>query len=261
MTGLERSGIDTCTRRGICPWLRSSLNLWSRTGRLVAVGDIHGCVDELSVMLEAISPASADTIVFLGDYVDRGPSSRDVIDRLIRLRDSGRCRTVFLRGNHEDMFLAFPGRWSPRRGVPLQRGRMTLASWPHSYLKGKKRSKYRPISTSFGAELEPSPSRSCSWHAGIHRCAPEDQKRKIFSGSVRSSSAIVTGSVRPSSSATHRSERLWRSPFKIGLDTGVYGNKLSASTSPRERCCKERLQGQDKTSPRTSRLRSTFTKA
>src|SRR5262245_64530946 len=81
----------------------------NRAGRLIAVGDIHGCVDELAVMLDTISPAPGDTIVFLGDYVDRGPSSRDVIDRLIELRDSGPCRTVFLRGNHEDMFLAFLG--------------------------------------------------------------------------------------------------------------------------------------------------------
>ncbi|HSD10614.1 MAG TPA: metallophosphoesterase family protein, partial [Candidatus Binatia bacterium] len=78
-------------------------------GRLLAVGDIHGCVDELSVLLDAIQPTGDDKLVFLGDYVDRGPSSRGVIDLLIELRDSGRCQTVFLRGNHEDMFLDFMG--------------------------------------------------------------------------------------------------------------------------------------------------------
>ena len=49
-------------------------------GRLFAIGDIHGCVDELAAMLRAIAPIRGDTVVFVGDYVDRGPAARDVID-------------------------------------------------------------------------------------------------------------------------------------------------------------------------------------
>ena len=77
--------------------------------RTFVVGDIHGCADEADRLLDALAPSSTDTVVFLGDYIDRGPASKAVIDRLLRLRHEG-PRCVFLKGNHEDMFLAFLGR-------------------------------------------------------------------------------------------------------------------------------------------------------
>jgi Calcineurin-like phosphoesterase len=76
--------------------------------RLFAIGDIHGCADELDAMLEAIAPAPGDTVVFVGDYVDRGPSSRDVIERVLEVEKTG-AECVFLKGNHEDMMLSFLG--------------------------------------------------------------------------------------------------------------------------------------------------------
>ncbi|MEA2679147.1 MAG: serine/threonine protein phosphatase 1, partial [Candidatus Binataceae bacterium] len=82
-------------------------------GRLFAIGDIHGCPDELAAILKAIAPARADTVVFVGDYVDRGPSARDVIDQMIELQ-KGEAEIVFLKGNHEDMmlsYLGFPGHY------------------------------------------------------------------------------------------------------------------------------------------------------
>ncbi len=70
------------------------------------IGDIHGCIDELNYLLDAIAPTSDDTVCFLGDYIDRGPSPKAVIDRLIRLQTEGPT-CVFLKGNHEDMLLAY----------------------------------------------------------------------------------------------------------------------------------------------------------
>lgn len=69
--------------------------------RTFAIGDIHGCSTLLDELLEVIRPTPEDRLVFLGDYVDRGPNSRGVLDRLITLRDNP--RVVFLRGNHELM--------------------------------------------------------------------------------------------------------------------------------------------------------------
>ena len=77
-------------------------------GRLFAIGDVHGCPDELSAMLKAIAPAAGDTVVFVGDYVDRGPSARDVIELVLDL-ERGHAECVFLKGNHEDMMLSFLG--------------------------------------------------------------------------------------------------------------------------------------------------------
>ncbi len=78
------------------------------TGRLFAIGDIHGCPDELEAMLQAIAPGAGDTVVFVGDYVDRGPSARAVIDLALALEKT-HAEVVFLKGNHEDMMLSFLG--------------------------------------------------------------------------------------------------------------------------------------------------------
>lgn len=72
-------------------------------GRLIALGDIHGCLRPLETLLSTINPSRDDTLVFLGDYVDRGPDSRGVLDRLIPLPDQ--CQAVFLLGNHDEMML------------------------------------------------------------------------------------------------------------------------------------------------------------
>lgn len=78
--------------------------------RLYAVGDIHGCADQLDALLTLIDNEPADglekQLVFLGDYVDRGPDSRRVVDRLIAVGEE-RPRTVFLKGNHEAAMLDF----------------------------------------------------------------------------------------------------------------------------------------------------------
>jgi len=55
---------------------------------LYAVGDIHGEVEKLDMLLEKLPLQAGDRLVFLGDYVDRGLGSRAVVDRLIALRNS-----------------------------------------------------------------------------------------------------------------------------------------------------------------------------
>ncbi len=72
--------------------------------RTIAIGDIHGCSQALAVLLDAIAPTSDDTLVLLGDYVDRGPDSHGVIEELIALQS--RCQVIPLVGNHELMMLA-----------------------------------------------------------------------------------------------------------------------------------------------------------
>ncbi len=69
--------------------------------RTIAIGDIHGCSAALDALVEAIRPGPDDYVVTLGDYINRGPDSRGVIERLIALKD--RCRLVPLLGNHEEM--------------------------------------------------------------------------------------------------------------------------------------------------------------
>ena len=73
------------------------------TARTIAIGDIHGCSAALRALIRAIDPEPGDTIVTLGDYVDRGPDSRGVIDEILGLEK--RCRVVPILGNHELMLL------------------------------------------------------------------------------------------------------------------------------------------------------------
>lgn len=78
-----------------------------------AIGDIHGRLDLLEPLIEAItadaaaSMASRKVVVFLGDYIDRGPASRGVIQYLARLRAILEIEWRFLRGNHEQAMLDF----------------------------------------------------------------------------------------------------------------------------------------------------------
>lgn len=79
--------------------------------RVYAIGDIHGCDDLLSGLLEAVfEETSKDPVppllIFLGDYVDRGPGSRQVIDQLLDLRNRAPSAR-FLCGNHEEAMLHF----------------------------------------------------------------------------------------------------------------------------------------------------------
>lgn len=72
-------------------------------GRILAVGDIHGCEISLGRLLQELHPDQEDTVVLLGDVVDRGPATRQVLERLIKLR--GETNLVCVRGNHEEMML------------------------------------------------------------------------------------------------------------------------------------------------------------
>ena len=72
--------------------------------RVIAIGDIHGCIHALVALLEAIQPSHEDQIVVLGDFIDQGHETRSVIDRLIELGNE--CQCVCLMGNHEEMLLA-----------------------------------------------------------------------------------------------------------------------------------------------------------
>lgn len=72
-------------------------------GRLIAIGDIHGYNVPLQTLLHAIAPTQDDTIVTLGDYIDRGPDSKGVIETLLQWGQ--KTQIVALMGNHEEMML------------------------------------------------------------------------------------------------------------------------------------------------------------
>jgi len=201
--------------------------------RTFVVGDLHGCIDELNVLLDAIAPTAEDAICFLGDYIDRGPSPRGVIDRLLRLRREG-PQCTFLKGNHEDMFLAYLG-YSGHHGEAFlwNGGDITLESYEVESIGD----------VDLAAQLPPSHLDFLlglrSWarfddflcvHAGLRPTRPWDDQdsedllwiREDFITAPHPYPFTVLYGHTP-----HRQIRL-DLPYKIGLDTGVvYGNFLS----------------------------------
>lgn len=72
-------------------------------GRTIAITDIHGEKAKLDSVLEKLEICPDDTIIFLGDYIDRGPDSRGVVDRIIQMSEI--CNCVYLKGSHEYAYL------------------------------------------------------------------------------------------------------------------------------------------------------------
>jgi len=71
--------------------------------RTLVIGDIHGCLTALRTLIDAVRPGRDDVLVTLGDYVDRGPDSKGVLDLLIQLESETQLKPIM--GNHEILFL------------------------------------------------------------------------------------------------------------------------------------------------------------
>jgi diadenosine tetraphosphatase ApaH/serine/threonine PP2A family protein phosphatase len=202
-------------------------------GRLFAIGDIHGCPDELAVMLKTIAPRAGDTVVFIGDYIDRGPSARDVIDQVLDL-ERGDSELVLLKGNHEDMMLSFlglPGNYG--ESFLFNGGVATLESYGVGEANLSRAIEHVP-----DAHLEFMSRLAVSYlrppylfvHAGIMptRQLEEQQtedllwiRQEFIFNPHRIDATVVFG---------HTPMRgvMIDLPYKLGIDTGlVYGGKLT----------------------------------
>ncbi len=84
-------------------------------GRTIAIGDIHGCSTALAALADAIDPQPDDTLVTLGDYVNKGPDSKGVLDFLLKLESC--CQLVPLLGNHDAIMLG------------VMEGRLAFEGW------------------------------------------------------------------------------------------------------------------------------------
>jgi serine/threonine protein phosphatase 1 len=95
--------------------------------RILAIGDIHGCHRALTTLLDVVAPRPDDLLVTLGDYVDRGPDSRAVLDLLVALHAGGRLAA--LRGNHDLMMVEAHRRQAGDAMWLACGGRQTLLSY------------------------------------------------------------------------------------------------------------------------------------
>jgi serine/threonine protein phosphatase 1 len=200
------------------------------------IGDIHGCVRELACLIEHLPLESQDQLVFLGDYIDRGPDSRGVVSYLLDLQKETSYDMVFLKGNHEDMLLSY-------LGIAGQHGEMffynggqaTLASYGLSAQNLSSQALLAAMPSGhieFYQELKSycTVGTYLCVHAGIHpQKSLQDQteaellwiRNKFIYSSHALPYTILFGH-------TPQTDVFYDLPYKIGLDTGlVYGNKLS----------------------------------
>jgi serine/threonine protein phosphatase 1 len=218
-------------------------------GRLFAIGDIHGCVDELSRLLDAIPAGADDTVVFVGDYIDRGPSARRVIELLLDWRTRTAARAVFLKGNHEDMALAFLGRGGQWGEAWLRNGGVaSLRSYdadPHGPLEDVV-ARIPQAHVDFMASLEP----HFQWgpylivHAGIRPGVPLAEQRQEDLLWIREEFLDFPHDLGSTVVFGHTPYRrvVVELPYKIGIDTGcVYGGALTCVSLPDARTFQIRL--------------------
>ncbi|MGH7823736.1 MAG: metallophosphoesterase family protein [Candidatus Binatia bacterium] len=200
------------------------------------IGDIHGCCDELACLIEHLPMAESDRIVFLGDYVDRGPDSNGVISYLLDLAGQTSNELVFLKGNHEDMFLAY-------LGLPGQYGDMflyngggaTLASYGitnHPASGDTVLPQLPPAHVEFLRKLRPYylADRVLCVHAGVHPLKTLEEQTETETLWIRNEFIYNRHRLPYTVIFGHTPQReiLFDLPYKIGIDTGlVYGNKLS----------------------------------
>jgi serine/threonine protein phosphatase 1 len=203
--------------------------------RCFVIGDIHGCLNELRYLIEGLPLARRDRLIFLGDYVDRGPDSNGVVSYLIELQKNSPYDFVFLKGNHEDMFLSY-------LGLPGQHGDMFLVNG------GKVTLESYGLSTNRDPKelLAQIPSQHVDFyqnlinyyiaepflcvHAGVHPLKSLEEQTESEMFWIRNQ-FIYRSHMLPYVilfGHTPQSDVFYDLPYKIGLDTGlVYGNKLT----------------------------------
>jgi serine/threonine protein phosphatase 1 len=207
------------------------------SGDIYVIGDIHGCLAPLRRLLEHLEPdLHQDRLLFVGDYVDRGPDSRGVVDYILQLKARYPAENIIcLRGNHEVMFADFlEGKdrqlflfngglntlrdywgedWDeqPELALPLDHERFFRELLPfyetsdHIFVHGG----LRP-----GIPLEDQADEDLYWIRGEFIASTEDFGRRVIFGHTPFKKPLVL-------------------PNKIGIDTGlVYGNFLTCLKLP-----------------------------
>ena len=110
----------------------AGINREVMSSRELVIGDVHGCIRALKTLLDLAQPTADDTVIFLGDYVDRGPDSCGVIETILEL--GGHCTVIALGGNHEKMLLNARQDAQYFKDWLMYGGKQTLASYQrHGY--------------------------------------------------------------------------------------------------------------------------------
>ena len=202
--------------------------------RTFAVGDIHGCLDKLISLMGVIDiDPEKDILLFIGDYIDRGTQSKEVMDYLLDLARR-QSRVIFLKGNHELMLQLYLS-GVDRFNFLANGGQATL----DSYLKDRSHSGGSLIPTAHldffdNLRLYYETDQYIFVHAGLKANIPLEKQNEwdmlwirdeFINSDFDFGKRVIFGHTP------------FREPLvldnKIGIDTGaVYGNKLTCVELP-----------------------------
>lgn len=204
--------------------------------RIFAIGDIHGCYEPLVRLLGRIPIDWArDRLVFMGDYIDRGPQSFEVVQHLIELQER-QPGAVFLKGNHEQMLADYlSGR--DRMTYLYNGGQQTLDSYlRHASVPGRYPIPDAHLRFFESLRLMFETEHYIFVHAGLRQGLPLERQREEDLLWIREDfidSRHTFGKRVVFGHTPFEEPRV--EPNKIGIDTGaVYGNKLTCLQLPEE---------------------------
>ncbi len=206
-------------------------------------GDIHGCLDKLVFLYDQVKKqiSNDDTLIFLGDYIDRGKYSYEVIEYLLRIRDTQR-KTVFLIGNHERMLFDYIEGNDASGNYLYNGGTATRQSYVDRFgsfhIPEKHREFFRSLVYYFESD------DFIAVHAGLdprvnnlEAQSAEDMiwiREKFYRTKFRFAKTVIFGHT-----PTYHLHGKWGVPYIdeerniIGLDTGaVYGARLTCMAWP-----------------------------
>ena len=208
-------------------------------GKIFAIGDVHGCAAKLEQLLQRLPfDREHDSLVFLGDYLDRGPDTKGVLDRICQLQTDG-VRVIPLMGNHEYLLLEYH-RSGDQALLPYLRRlglENTLESYGGASLSALASLAFMPKEhRDFLSSLLPhwETEEYIFVHAGLRHDQPLAEQdisdlcevREPFLSQERDYGKRVIFGHTPFATPL-------LTPFRTGIDTGaVYGNLLTAVELP-----------------------------
>lgn len=206
-------------------------------GKYFAVGDVHGCMSRLEALWHKIDfDIGKDTLLFIGDYIDRGPDSREVVDFILDLKK--KVNVICLRGNHEQMLLTYHLYNSYKDFYLLNGGASTVKSYGLVDTDMGRRANIPPNHLDFFRGLIPYHETDdyIFVHAGLkpgvalHKQDPTDMiwiRNEFIDSDYDFGKKIVFGHTPMPAPLV--------AAGKIGIDTGaVYGGKLTCVQLPDE---------------------------
>ena len=205
--------------------------------KIFAIGDIHGCISRLNTMMTMLDiNAEKDTLVFIGDYIDRGPDAKGVVDAILDIRRNFN-NVVCLLGNHEQMLLNY---YLENRDEELfmhNGGMSTIISY--GFTPGERKLLHMPDThMEFFTTLQPYfvKDQYIFVHAGLRAGIPMNEQNiedllwiryEFINSHYDFGKVVIFGHTPLSFTAPLINEN------KIGLDTGaVYGGKLTCIEFP-----------------------------